>query len=614
MNIVIIFIVFIAYLPTKWKDIEDDKKMTIAGIFKNSFEELLEYQDFFTLRRATELGKSGKSIRIVITHLIKKTYPISDIDSLHKKLKQIESKIIKNLHFDFDFKYSITTYLSPIKISFVIYFKINKIKTPRDPFLSSEFEKTVEESLSNSKFEIISYTQPFNAIQIEFKCNFSLHPEFSELIFKDQFFYSFHKLKDKFKFKYSKIKEYISENSICLVYRINLKRKKYSIFEFGICKESKHLLKKYLTMLLEASKDIEKFHHHSSYYVYFECDSSKIRRFPLRWLFNSIDNYDGWNPLIFLGKDKELLSKDDLWIPRKKELEQILFGIIKEKYEYVKYSRYQNWRKEHKISIKCEELNLLAYLMKENYSLWWDKRKKKWVPIAKQVFKINDYLTLKLESNQTNIYIKRKLFTKCKYLLFSFIKDELPEYEEINSIDEIKHKYDRSHEANHVKIPPEGEFWGHCSNLQAWYENDYNTRLLHSNIAFPLLKKLTECRDPLAQKVFKEEIALRFESNFKNVIVFLLNEKYLSFLDLDEIETLSNSINFSKWEIPMINSFFEQWYVKTSKNSNPKKIYELTKKFGVTGLNKISQFFENAKISRKEFVKSQIKEVDGIES
>ena len=37
-----------------------------------------------------------------------------------------------------------------------------------------------------------------------------------------------------------------------------------------------------------------------------------------------------------------------------------------------------------------------------------------------------------------------------------------------------------------VDITPKQEFWAHCSNLQTWNENYYDTRLIHTNLAFPL--------------------------------------------------------------------------------------------------------------------------------
>ena len=51
-------------------------------------------------------------------------------------------------------------------------------------------------------------------------------------------------------------------------------------------------------------------------------------------------------------------------------------------------------------------------------------------------------------------------------------------------------------------ITPEQEFWGHRSNIQAWVECEYDTRLLHSNLSFPLLKALSDAGDPKAKAIF----------------------------------------------------------------------------------------------------------------
>jgi len=75
-------------------------------------------------------------------------------------------------------------------------------------------------------------------------------------------------------------------------------------------------------------------------------------------------------------------------------------------------------------------------------------------------------------------------------------------------------------------------------NLQVWNENNYDTRLLHSNLSFPLLKKLSEVGDPIAKRVFKEEIALRIRSKSQNVINFLLEERYLDGFNKEELEVI----------------------------------------------------------------------------
>ena len=156
-------------------------------------------------------------------------------------------------------------------------------------------------------------------------------------------------------------------------------------------------------------------------------------------------------------------------------------------------------------------------------------------------FKINNYLSLKLEDNATQIYINDKLFRHCRFLMLNIPIKEIYKLDTVDSIDEASEKLNWNidgQEGVEYNIDPESEFWGHCSNLQAWYENDYDTRLLHSNLAFPLLKKLTEVGDLLAKKVFKEEIALRFESRYPVVISYIIRTGLLNYLDQVEREYL----------------------------------------------------------------------------
>ncbi len=155
-----------------------------------------------------------------------------------------------------------------------------------------------------------------------------------------------------------------------------------------------------------------------------------------------------------------------------------------------------------------------------------------------QEFKVNDFLTLKLESNKTIIYVKGKQFQQCMYLLINKKLDELEDLMILDSVDDMVYNLDHSLEKNHDKIPPEVEFWGHCSNLQVWYESDYDTRKIHSNLAFPLLKELSDAGDVIAKRVFKEEIVKRIESGNINTIQYLLAEYYLNFLLINEIEIL----------------------------------------------------------------------------
>ncbi|TET57904.1 MAG: leucine-rich repeat domain-containing protein [Promethearchaeota archaeon] len=156
-------------------------------------------------------------------------------------------------------------------------------------------------------------------------------------------------------------------------------------------------------------------------------------------------------------------------------------------------------------------------------------------------FQVNDYITLKLIGDTTNIYINKERFMLCKHLILNIPIEEARDIDEIDSIDEVAKRlgwtgneqiYNNETKYN---IPPEVEFWGHCSNFQVWYENKYDTRLLHSNIAFRLLKKLTEVGDPLAKKVFKGEISERLNSGYDPVIYYLIKEKYTDYLSKEEL-------------------------------------------------------------------------------
>ena len=158
--------------------------------------------------------------------------------------------------------------------------------------------------------------------------------------------------------------------------------------------------------------------------------------------------------------------------------------------------------------------------------------------IVEREFKINKYITLKFRGNITSIYIADELFEQCKHLLLNIPIEQAEDFEEIESIDAAAEKLGSIEGGNirgNYEISPSAEFWGHCSNLQAWVENNYDTRILHRTLAFPLLKKLSDVGDPLAKRVFKEEIARRFESGHSTVIQYLLQNKYLEYLDNDEI-------------------------------------------------------------------------------
>jgi hypothetical protein len=188
-------------------------------------------------------------------------------------------------------------------------------------------------------------------------------------------------------------------------------------------------------------------------------------------------------------------------------------------------------------------------------------------PPKSNEFIINKYITLRLEGGRTVIYVNNRPFRQCMYLLINIPTDRIRDYDQIRSIDEAATYLNRKMERNHNLIPPETEFWGHCSNLQAWADNDYDTRILHRNLAFPLLKALSDAGDPLAKQKFKEEIALRYATGHPTVVRFLTQNGYLHYLSEEEFESMLIDLDF-----PSIDEYSRKITHYLNDNNNPDSI------------------------------------------
>lgn len=154
-------------------------------------------------------------------------------------------------------------------------------------------------------------------------------------------------------------------------------------------------------------------------------------------------------------------------------------------------------------------------------------------------FRVSSLLTLKLKDGKTIIYVKGEEFIQCKYLL---IVNPFKNFENIKSIDDaketLKTHLEKEITISELGITPEQEFWGHCSNIQTWVENDYNPDLIHSNLSFPLLKKLWEKGDLKALSVLKNLIIKKIRSQDDSFLFKLIKLNYISFLNVEELESL----------------------------------------------------------------------------
>ncbi|TXT62844.1 MAG: hypothetical protein BAJALOKI1v1_840004 [Promethearchaeota archaeon] len=193
-------------------------------------------------------------------------------------------------------------------------------------------------------------------------------------------------------------------------------------------------------------------------------------------------------------------------------------------------------------SMEVEE-RLIEMKYIRNSEIKKSKKEKKYP--KEREYRINEHLTLKLVRGETVIFIDDKPFHQCKYLLLNLSQKDFTKFDNIDSIDEAFEVYstmEKSHEKEKDLIDPETEFIGHCSNLEAWYEYDYDLRILHSSLSIPLLKKMAFLGDKKAIIKLKESIAARIASGNYNTIIFYLNEKYLELFTNEELEVI-----FEEW-------------------------------------------------------------------
>ncbi len=92
-------------------------------------------------------------------------------------------------------------------------------------------------------------------------------------------------------------------------------------------------------------------------------------------------------------------------------------------------------------------------------------------------------------------------------------------------------------------------------------ENNYDTRILDSRIAFQLLKTLVDLGDVKAKSVFKSEIIKRFTSGWPPTIIYLIEQDYLDYFNDTEQEMLFNEI--------------KKGIIKTFKNNNDLPLVKL---------------------------------------
>lgn len=183
-----------------------------------------------------------------------------------------------------------------------------------------------------------------------------------------------------------------------------------------------------------------------------------------------------------------------------------------------------------------------------------------------QEYKINEYLSLKMGKNGViDIWVGEKRFMSCTFLKLNISQTDIQDYDEINSIDEADELYSNElhgnpHHRENINLSREEALRAHASNLQAWYEHNYDTRLLHRSLSFGLLDELQKAGDPLAKKRFKEELALRLEDPKVTINVFISLKKYLKIFTLREFMTILPNVSNLLVKFNLLNEITEDFF------------------------------------------------------
>lgn len=103
------------------------------------------------------------------------------------------------------------------------------------------------------------------------------------------------------------------------------------------------------------------------------------------------------------------------------------------------------------------------------------------VPKLDKEVEINNYIKLQLREGTTYIFVDNKPFNQCLglYLIVPITTEEQKQIQSIDEANEVFNIQQAGIKPEEIKLSPEEEFMGHCSNLQAWIENNYDTRLIH---------------------------------------------------------------------------------------------------------------------------------------
>ena len=176
-------------------------------------------------------------------------------------------------------------------------------------------------------------------------------------------------------------------------------------------------------------------------------------------------------------------------------------------------------------------------------------------------------LSIQLIGEEVVIFVNGEEFIQCSNLVLAIQGEDVGMLEEVDSIDhlaEFSKEYNNAYPyyaEMQVAIQPESAFWGHCSNIQAWVEHEFDSELLHSNLAFPLLHELSKHGYMLAKECLAEEILRRLKSGYVPTVQYLVEQGFVSLLSSDQLAALARHHVHEGTGSPILPFLFEKGYL-----------------------------------------------------
>lgn len=269
--------------------------------------------------------------------------------------------------------------------------------------------------------------------------------------------------------------------------------------------------------------------------------------------------------LIKLNMDKEAMFWLKKFIAKCKSQTDVYY------YKGLYYFLGSNLNRSMRSLEKCfkEKIYFLKKLLNDpSFEALQETKEFKELIAPTKEFQVNEFISLKLIFSKSLIFIQDDLFMTCQKVALNILPGKVGMYDDFNNIDDVIDFYkSQTPSGGEISITPEEEFWAHCSNMQAWVENDYNTCILSRYISFPILTELSNRGFQRFQRLLKEEIIYRIkEGGIKTIRYFIADtgENYLKYLtenDLfdnllpfDERDIVKNIASFSPLEYTITTS------------------------------------------------------------